>query len=657
MSSFRRILQYAAKYKKRFILGLFFSFSASIFNGISLTALKPIFEVLAESKDKPFQLRIEKENIQALVETEQTEIIESVINKNPANLELKNDFQKIREEWKDKPVPRKNTLESRIFRIYSYLKLWINDIAGGIQPVYLLVYIGIGIIPIYFLRLVSILGTVYYITSTGLMAVRDLREELYHKMIHLPISHFVREKTGILMSRIINDVTIVSDSISHELQISINNFFIIVTHVGILALISYKLLLMVFIGVPVLLWPVNYFSKKIKSITTNEQSRLADLNGHLQEVISGIRVIRAFGMEPYEQEQFRQINNNLYRENFRYRLNHVIGPSLVELATSLIIVTLLVYGGFRIMEGEFSMGSFFTFLFTLIILMSPIKQMASWVNVVNRASSAGDRIFEIIDRKEEIEHAENPVSLGKLTKKIEFRNVSFRYPETEEYVLKNIDFTLPIGKTFALVGHSGAGKSTLVDLIPRFYDPQEGEIVIDGVNIKNLSIENLRSKIGVVTQDIFLFNGTIRDNIAYGNKSIPFDKVKEAANMAFADEFIDKLPDQYDTYIGERGLMLSGGQRQRLSIARALLKNPEILILDEATSALDTQSERLVQKALETLMKDRTTFVIAHRLSTIFSSDKILVLDDGRIIETGTHDQLLKKSGKYKKLYSMQFEQ
>lgn len=654
MTPFRRILKYAAKYKKRFILGLFFSLSASIFNGISLTALKPIFEVLASSQGKPFQFPISEKDMKILIENKENSIIEALIKKTSDNKILIKHYNSAKNKLQ-KPATT-NSFTSWVYLQYVYLKFWINNLVVSIKPINLLMYIGIGIIPIYFLRLISIMGTVYFITSTGLLAVRDIRKDLYLKMLRLPISHFVREKTGILMSRIINDATVVSNSISHDLRISINNFFIILTHVAILAIISYKLLALVFIGVPILLWPVNYFSKKIKNITTNEQTRLADLNGHLQEIITGIRVIRAFGMESFEEKQFTHINDNLYKETFSFRLNHVIGPAIVELVTSFVIVGLLVYGGFRILEGEFSMGSFFTFLFTLMILISPIKQMASWMNIVNRASSAGERIFEIIDIKEGIELAQNPISLEKLKDSIEFKNLSFKYPETDKYVLKKINIHAAIGKTIALVGHSGAGKSTLVDLIPRFYDPDEGGIFFDGHNIKDIKLENLRDKIGVVTQEIFLFNGTIRENIAFGKEDIPFEKIQEAAKMAFADEFIEKMVNGYDTFIGERGLMLSGGQRQRLSIARALLKDPEILILDEATSALDTESERLVQKALETLMKDRTTFVIAHRLSTIFNSDRILVLENGEIIEEGTHKELLEKRGKYKDLYSMQFD-
>ncbi|MCS6971874.1 MAG: ATP-binding cassette domain-containing protein, partial [Leptospiraceae bacterium] len=354
--------------------------------------------------------------------------------------------------------------------------------------------------------------------------------------------------------------------------------------------------------------------------------------------------------------QFRTINESLYRQIFRYRMTHTLSPALVEFTTSLLIVGLVVYGASRIIDGEFTSGSFFLFLFTLMILISPIKQIASWYNMVQRASAAGERIFSLIDTPGDVIEHPQAKPFRQLKHAIRFHQVSFRYPGSEAVVLRNISFTVPVGMRVALVGHSGAGKSTLVDLIARFYDPSEGKITFDGEDIRTLRLADLRAAIGMVTQEIFLFNGTVRQNIAYGRSDVPLEEIQRAATLAYADEFIRALPQGYDTPIGERGLMLSGGQRQRLSIARAILKNPQILILDEATSALDTESERLVQRALEKLMKDRTVFIIAHRLSTIYSADLILVLHKGRIVEKGTHRQLLQKKGYYKKLYDLQFQ-
>lgn len=650
--SYRRLLGYAARYKRRFFLGVFFSFMVSIFNGISLSSLKPIFDVISHGGEKPFQIHFDASEMKLLLNAGYGNRLMTLYSKSDV---YKSDI-KIIKDISGVPIKKDKSLGSSLREWFNVKKLELNEYLIQFKSIEVLIAVAISILPIYLLRLLSDLGTVYFISSTGLMAIRDIRRDLYSKLTILPVSLFVREKTGILMSRIINDVNIVSDGISVELRGSINNFFIIFTHVLLLAFISYKLLLITLVGVPLVLWPINYFAKRVKHATKGEQEHLASLNGHLQEVISGIRVIRAFGMEDYEAKKFSKINQSLYQDTFRYRINHTLGPAIVELTSAAIISGLVIYGGLKITSGEFSPGSFFLFLFTLMFLMSPIKQVASWVNIINRTRAAGSRIFSLMDRQPEAKEPENPILLPKLKNKIEFKKISFHYPESEAQVLKRINLTVPVGSTAALVGHSGAGKSTMVDLIPRFYDPTEGAILFDGIDIRDSSVHDLRSKIGVVTQEVFLFNGTIKENISYGRDDISNADILKAAKMAYADEFVKKLPKGYDTLVGERGMMLSGGQRQRISIARALLKNPEILILDEATSALDTRSERLVQKALETLMQNRTTFVIAHRLSTIYQADQILVLNKGKIVERGTHEELLKKNGHYKKLHSMQFQ-
>ena len=631
------------------MLGIFLALMASIFNGVSLSALKPVFDIIEKGREVPFQLSLSEEQERVLSRSSHREELVKLYSSHSIYTE------KVAALPADEKGYVPQTYEKLIIwwgSVIVKMNLWLVHI----KPSDLLLYVCFGVLPVYLLKLFSVLGTVFFTASSGLKAVRDVRRDLYDKLQNLPLSYFVTEKTGILMSRILNDVLLISNSINHELRVALINFFIITTHVALLSMISFKLLLICTVFVPLILWPVNHFAKKIKGITGDEQSKLASLNGHLQEVISGIRVIRAFNMEGYEMKKFDVINEDLYRHTFRYWVNHTIGPALVEFTTSFIVIGLLVYGGLKITEGEFTSGSFLMFLFTLLVILSPVKQMASWYNVINRTVAAGERIFEIMDRPPEIADPENPLEVSRLKKQIEFKKVNFSYEGSEAQVLRNISIKVKIGSTVALVGQSGAGKSTFVDLIPRFYDPVSGGILADGIDIRNFRVKDWRDKIGVVTQEIFLFNGTIRENIAYGREEISLDEIKRVAHLAFADEFIEKLPAGYDTQIGERGLMLSGGQRQRISIARALLKDPELLILDEATSALDTQSERLVQRALETLMQSRTTFVIAHRLSTVFRADQILVVDKGRIIEKGTHKELLKKGGKYKALYSMQFQ-
>ncbi len=633
-------------------MGLLASFLFSIFNGLSLLSLKPIFDVIETGGSKPLQVHFEIWEVGQLAKTHPAEL-KSLIE----SPQMKDFYEKERSILKqEKSSAVAMEFASGIKTFWVRKKLELNQFLLTIPAIKVLKYISFLVLPIFLLRLIFDFATVYLLTATGLLAVTDIRRQLYASMIRLPLSYFVKEKTGVLMSRIINDVTTLSEATSTELRTSINNFFIIGTHVIILAMISVKLLLITTIGVPIVLIPVHFLSSKIRGLTTNEQIRLGELNGHLQEVIAGIRIIRAFGMEPYQSARFEEINMSLFKQNFLYRITHQLGPALVEMITSFIVVGLIVYGGTLILDQEMSSGSFFAFLFTLIMLLSPIKQMAGWYNLVQRSIASGSRIFEIIDHKSEVKEALVPVMMPEEVEKIEFKDVEFQYPGTDKLVLRKVSLKAKRGETVALVGHSGAGKSTMVDLILRFNDVTDGSIQFDGTDIRQFKLESLRERIGIVTQDIFLFNGTVRENLCYGRSDIPEAEVIRAAKMAFADEFIQKLPLKYDTIVGERGLMLSGGQRQRLSIARAILKNPGILILDEATSALDTESERLVQLAIESVMKNRTTFVIAHRLSTIFKADQILVMKDGKIVERGRHKELLRKSKVYKNFYQLQLQ-
>lgn len=648
-----RIIGYAARYKWRFLAGIILSLFVSVFNALSLTALKPIFDVIETGGNKPFQLHFDKDEIAYAKSGPLRHDLELLFNKHPSP----DFFAREREYFSNTTPLSADDIRGKLKYYIAEKKAQLNLFLLQYHAMKVLMFVAFLVLPIYLLKLLCDLGTVYFMSSTGLRAVNNIREDLYRKLLDLPMSFFVKEKTGVMMSRIINDANLLSDSASDYLRVSINNFFIIITHLILLSLISFKLLVITVVGVPLLLWPVNYYARKIKDITQREQTSLADLTGHMQEVISGVRIIRAFGMEQFEYAQFAKINESLFRQILKYRINHALSPAMVEFTTSLLIIALIVYGAARIIEGEFSSGSFFLFLFTLMILISPIKQMATWYNMVQRASAAGERIFSLMDTPSDVVEAPHAKPFEVLRKHIRFHNVSFHYPGSEAQVLRNISFDVPVGSRVALVGHSGAGKSTLVDLIPRFYDANEGKITFDGEDIRDLRIADLRRSIGVVTQEIFLFNGTVKQNISYGRNDISDAEIERAAAMAYADVFIKALPQRYDTQIGERGLMLSGGQRQRLSIARAILKNPQILILDEATSALDTESERLVQRALDKLMKNRTVFVIAHRLSTIYNADLILVMHKGRIVERGTHKELLKRKGHYKKLYDLQFSQ
>ncbi|EKR64224.1 putative multidrug ABC transporter, ATP-binding/permease protein [Leptospira weilii str. 2006001853] len=603
-------------------MGIVLSFFVSVLNGASLTSLIPIFDSLGTGEKTNFEISLTKKDkalLQRLQEKDSFSRTESI------ELRLA--------EWK--------------IRLNSSLKNMSHD-----QLVLLFCFV---VFPVYLLKLTFLAAAVYCINSAGYLAIRDLRAELYAKAQTLPLNHFVQEKTGILMSRIINDVEVLGKLISSDLKDAIVDFFYIVTHLLLLMYLSWKMFLAVFIVVPIVMGPVSAFADKIRKATRNQQERLSSLNGHLQEVISGIRVIRAFSMEKVEAKRFWEFNQDLSDKTFKGHFYHQVGPSLTELFSSIIAVIFLSFGAYLMEDGTFSRGMFMAFFLTLIFLMRPFKQMSMLSNSIQSAISAGSRVFELLDQETDIQNPASPRFLKKMEKGLSFNNVTFTYPGAKTPAVQEINLEIPKGETVAFVGASGAGKSTLVDLVPRLIDPQEGQIFIDGIDIRELDLSNLRKRIGIVAQQVFLFNGTIRENICYGNQSVTEEQLRSACEQAFAMEFILSFEEGFDTIVGERGVMLSGGQRQRIAIARALLLNPEILILDEATSALDTESERLVQQALESLYKNRTVIIIAHRLSTVQIANTIFAMEDGRIVESGTHAELIQLDGKYKKLYDIQF--
>lgn len=624
MNIYKRLLKYSFKYKYRLTLGIVLSFLVSILNGASLTSLIPIFDSLGTGEKTNFEISLTKKDKTLLQRLEEKESFTSV-----ESIELK------LAQWK--------------IQLNSSLKKMSHD-----ELVLLFCFI---VFPVYLLKLIFLAAAVYCINSAGYLAIRDLRSELYAKAQTLPINHFVQEKTGILMSRIINDVEVLGKLISSDLKDAITDFFYIVTHLLLLLYLSWKMFLAAFIVVPIVMGPVSAFADKIRRATRNQQERLSLLNGHLQEVISGIRVIRAFSMEKTEAKRFWEFNQDLSDKTFKGHFYHQVGPSLTELFSSIVAVIFLSFGAYLMEDGTFSRGMFMAFFLTLIFLMRPFKQMSMLSNSIQSAISAGDRVFELLDQETDIRNPANPKFLKKMEKGLSFNNVTYMYPGAKNPAIQEINLEIAKGETIALVGASGAGKSTLVDLVPRLIDPQEGKVLIDGIDLRDLDLSNLRKRIGIVSQQVFLFNGSIRENICYGNQNVTEEQLRTACEQAFAMEFILSFEEGLDTIVGERGVMLSGGQRQRIAIARALLLNPEILILDEATSALDTESERLVQEALESLYKNRTVIIIAHRLSTVQIANRIFTMEDGKIVESGTHTELLQLDGKYKKLYDIQFSE
>jgi ATP-binding cassette, subfamily B, bacterial MsbA len=497
----------------------------------------------------------------------------------------------------------------------------------------------------------------YFLSFVEQGSMRDLRDRAYEHLHQLPMSYFKKERVGNLISRITNDVNIVQGSIAAAFLNLIREPLSIVVFLGIAVSISWQLTLLAFIILPFSMIIISYIGLKLRKHSAIIQAKMGDITSILQETISGVKIVKAFGMEAYENKKFSRETNSFFRMMLRItRVRNASSP-LTEFLSVIVGVIIIYYGGILVLQDRtLSASQFLGFLFAIFQLMPPIKELSGVNNRIQESSAAADRVFEIIDTHPEIKDSSNAVEKNKFNDTIEFEDVMFRYEDSSEPVLSEISFKVKRGEVLALVGPSGGGKSTLVDLIPRFYDPTEGRILIDGINIKNIKISSLRHLMGIVTQETFLFNETVASNIAYGLKDYPLDKVIEAAKTANAHNFIMNMPDGYNTIIGERGVKISGGQRQRLSIARALLKNPEIMIFDEATSALDNESEILVQEAIERLMENRTTFVIAHRLSTIRNATRIMVLDRGRIIQYGTHDELIHNEfGLYRKFYEMQF--
>ncbi len=657
MKIFLRLISYTLKYRGRFALGVIVSFFVAVLNGMSLTAFVPLFDALGDRQEY-FEIQFttsERVILQRTVEyvrahpgffDENPPVIPdvpAVPGKIDRHLALK---------YLDSTVKNLDYGLDRIdhLRLKTLIRWKLRINAGGNSPLGI-VFIACGIVfPVYAIKLFLLLISVRLIAKTGYMAVRDIRSDLYESAQKLPLTYFYKEKTGLIMSRLINDVEIVAAVISSNLRDAITNFFYIGVNLLILAYLNSTLLLLSVITVPLILSPVTLFTRKVSKATKRSQGLMADLNAHLLESIAGIRVIRSFGMEDYEIERFKNVNHKFFWRMFKQQFYIEAGPNLVELTSALVTVGIIALGGIFVDSSNFTSGEFFAFLVTLLFIIRPIIQLSGMYSKIVQSSAAGERIFEIMDMEPETKDPVVPVSLAPLKKSIIFENVRFTYPGTEKEVIHDISLEVPAGATVALVGESGGGKSTLMDLMARFFDPTSGRILIDQKSIREYRIKDHRSRIGIVQQEIFLFHGTIHENIAYGSREYDHRAVETAARLAYAHDFILEMPQGYYTVIGERGTTLSGGQRQRIAISRALLRNPEILILDEATSSLDTESEQLVQAALERLFKNRTTFVIAHRLSTIEKADLIVVISDGRINDIGTHKELMTRQGLYARL-------
>ncbi len=516
----------------------------------------------------------------------------------------------------------------------------------------------LSIIPLIYVGLDFVKGVArfmqnYMMQYSGLCVLETIRDQLYDRIIRLPVRFYEDNQVGMLMSRIINDVTMIRNSMPSLVMMVRETF----TLLGLMVVVFYQNAELAFWAIfvlPIGLFPFIYIGKKLRKLGRRSQGKIADISVFLQEIFSGIRVVKAFATEKEETARFAEENERLVKISLKQTIYNELSSPVMEFVGAVGIGFVLWYGGKQVIDGNATPGTFFSFVAALAMMYDPVKKITGANNEVQRALAGAERVFEILDSEEIFEQSEGSVVFNEPFESLVFENVTFSYNDSH-IALDSVNLTVRAGERIAIVGPSGAGKSTFVNLIPRFYDVQSGRILLNGRDLQEYTLASLRRSVALVSQDTFLFNITVRDNIAYGDKESSDDSVFDAAKKAFAHEFILDLPEGYATVIGERGVKISGGQKQRLAIARAIHKNSPLLILDEATSALDSEAERIVQLALENLMLNKTSIVIAHRLSTILNADRILVMDKGKIVAEGRHEELLQTSALYSKLYKLQF--
>ncbi|WP_312563040.1 lipid A export permease/ATP-binding protein MsbA [Anaerospora sp.] len=516
--------------------------------------------------------------------------------------------------------------------------------------------IAIGILIIFFLRGIFFFGQTYLMSYIGQRVIIDIREAVYRQLQRLSLGYFDKRQTGAIMSSVTNDVSALQAALVDSMVEMVTEAMILIGSLGAMFFLHWKLSLLTLITMPLVLQAINTFGKKLRKAGRVLQERAADITAILQETISGIRVIKSFAREDYETERFKQENFYNFRAQMKTSQLLATLTPVIEFLGAIGVTVIIWYGGMEVINGNLTSGALIAFLIYVVNLTNPVKRLSKVYGNIQKSLAAAERVFAILDTEPDIKDMPGAVELPEVKGHVALQHLSFAY-SPGQYALRDVSLEVKPGQTIAIVGPSGAGKTTIANLLPRFYEATEGSILVDGKDIRTVTMQSLRQQIGIVPQETVLFNGTVYDNILYGRLDATHEEVIAAAKAANAHNFIDRMPDQYQTQIGERGAKLSGGQRQRISIARAILKDPRILILDEATSALDTESEKLVQQALDKLMIGRTSFVIAHRLSTVQRADMIVVLDKGRLVEQGTHSELLASGGLYSTLYQVQFRE